>query len=92
MSLPRHNDRALPTRGLITRIVERFNPGVTLLVLLWTAAFAVRERLEQRGMLERTADDALRSLLYVVPTMLVGWGVLILADRRFGLGLFGKSD
>ena len=92
MSLPSHNDRALPPRGLIARIVESYNPGVTLLVLLWTAAFAVRERLAQRGMLERTADDALRSLLYVVPIMLVGWGVLVVADRRFGLGVFEKGD
>jgi hypothetical protein len=92
MSLPSQDDRALPARGLIARIVESYNPGVTLLVLLWTAAFAVRERLAQRGMLERTIDDALRSLLYVVPIMLVGWGVLILADRRFRLGLFRKSE
>ena len=91
MSAPR-NDRVLPARGFVARIVESYNPGITLLVLLWAGAFGVRNWLTEHGQLEQIADDALRSLLYVIPIMLVGWGALVLADRRFRLGLFGRGD
>jgi hypothetical protein len=33
-------------------------------------------------------DNALKSLLLVIPIMLVGWGILTIVDRRYRLGLF----
>ena len=86
------NDRARPACGRVTRLIDSYNPGITLLVLLWTAAFGLHGWLAQRGRLEQIGDDALRSLLYVIPIMLVGWGALALADRRFRLGLFRRGD
>jgi hypothetical protein len=38
--------------------------------------------------LSALADEALLSLLFVVPIMLIAWGALVVADRRFKLGLF----
>ncbi len=75
-------------RAFVERVVEDFNPGVTLLVLIWTVAFALRTRLTRLGMLNQIGDEALRSLVYVIPIMLVGWGILAAADRRYRLGLF----
>ena len=80
------------TRGLVARLIDSYNPGITMLVVLWIAAFALRARLVSNGTLESITDDALRSLLLVIPIMLVGWGLLVIVDRRFRLGLFRPRD
>jgi hypothetical protein len=75
-------------RSAFSKLVDSFNPGITLLVVLWTLGFAVRERLLKAGPLEEMTDNALKSLLFVIPIMLVGWGILTIVDRRYRLGLF----
>jgi hypothetical protein len=79
-------------RSLLAAIIDRFNPGITLLVLLWVIAFAIRQRLTQAGAVDGLVDDALRALLYVVPFMLVGWGALIIVDKLFGLGILDRFE
>ena len=59
-----------------------------MLVATWTGAFVIRSRLDQSGRLSDVGNEALLSLLFVVPIMLIGWGVLAVADRRFKLGIF----
>jgi hypothetical protein len=79
-------------RPLRARLIDRYETGVALLVAAWTTAFVVRSRLAQTGRLTDVANEALLSLLFVVPIMLIGWGALVVADRRFGLGLFRRRD
>jgi hypothetical protein len=86
MSVPQSGDRAQRDRG--QRFVDRYESGVALLVSTWTAAFVVRSRLEQSGRLSELGNEALLSLLFVVPIMLVAWGILAVADRRYRLGIF----
>lgn len=74
------------------RVIDAFNPGVTMLVAIWSVGLALRGWLARNGLLTELGDDALRSLIYVVPVMLVGWGLLTVADRRFGLGLLRRRD
>lgn len=92
MGFPPRDDGAPSTRPIVARIIDSYNPGITLLVLLWIGAFAFRARLVQHGTLEPVVNDALRSLLCVIPIMLVGWAVLAVADRKFRLGLFKSGD
>lgn len=87
-----NRDAAASPRGLIARVIDGYNPGVTMLVSIWAVGFAVRAWLLQRELLTQIADEALMSLLFVVPIMLVGWGVAAVADRRFKLGLFRSND
>ncbi|MGH7617328.1 MAG: hypothetical protein ACREPM_08885 [Gemmatimonadaceae bacterium] len=61
---------------------------MAFLVGVWTIGFVVRSRLDQSGRLGEVGNQALLSLLLVVPVMLVAWAALTLADRRFKLGLF----
>jgi hypothetical protein len=75
-------------RSTFSKLVDSYNPGITLLVVLWTLGFAVRARLLKAGPLEEMTDNALKSLLLVIPIMLVGWGILTIVDRRYRLGLF----
>jgi hypothetical protein len=77
-----------PKTGLFARVIDAYNPGVTMLLVIWSAAFALRSWLTRHEMLTKVGDDALRSLLYVVPIMLIGWPVMAIADRAFKLGLF----
>lgn len=86
MDVPESGDRA--KRGRRERFRDRYESGVALLVSTWTAAFVIRSRLEQSGRLTEIGNEALLSLLFVVPIMLVGWGVLLVADRRYRLGIF----
>ena len=88
-SLPAGDNRALSARSLVSRIIGAYNPGITVLVLLWTGAFALRQQLIRTGALTDLVDDALKSLLLVIPVMLAGWGPLVALDRRFRLGIFG---
>jgi hypothetical protein len=82
------NNGARPARSLVSRLIDAYNPGITILVLLWMGAYAVRQRLIQTGALTDLVDDALKSLLLVIPLMLAGWGPLVAVDRRFRLGFF----
>jgi len=77
---------------MFARVIDGYNPGVTMLVSVWVVGFALRVWLVQRELLTQIADEALMSLLFVVPIMLVGWGVAAVADRRFKLGLFRSND
>ena len=61
---------------MLSKIINRYNPGVTMLGLIWVVAFALRQFLTERNLLSQTGDEALSSLLYVIPIMLVGWGLL----------------
>jgi hypothetical protein len=80
--------RIRSVRVRLARLVDRYETSVAFLVVAWTVAFLVRSRLAQTERLSALADEALLSLLFVVPIMLVAWGALVVADRRFKLGLF----
>jgi len=86
MDISQSGDRA--PRDRRERFRDRYETGVAFLVSTWTAAFVLRSRLEQTGRLSDVGNEALLSLLFVVPIMLIGWGVLALADRRYKLGIF----
>ena len=88
MKTDTRDDRATAPRLGVSRLIDHHNPGVTLLVVLWAAAFALRRRLIVAERLQEMGDNALKSLLFVIPIMLVGWGVLAVVDRRYRLGLF----
>lgn len=86
-----HRPTAKPARdqrSALAKLIDAYNPGITMLVVLWIVAFAAREKLIQTGALAEMGDNALKSLLLVIPIMLAGWGVLAAVDRRFRLGLF----
>lgn len=87
MQQPTGHDVA-SARSAMSKLIEGYNPGITLLVLLWTIAFALRVRLLRSGPLVQPADNALKSLLLVIPIMLAGWAFLAIIDRRFRLGWF----
>jgi hypothetical protein len=70
-----------PPRAVVARVIEIYNPGVTMLVAIWSVGFSVRTMLIRRGALTQIADEALLSLLLVVPLMLIGWGLLTVAER-----------
>lgn len=73
-----------PPRGVVARVIDSFNPGVTMLVAIWSAGYATRTMLIRRGALTQIAEEALLSLLLVVPLMLIGWAVLTLVERATG--------
>jgi hypothetical protein len=80
--------RIRSVRVRLARLVDRYETSVAFLVVAWTVAFLVRSRLAQTERLSALADEALLSLLFVVPILLVAWGALVVADRTFKLGLF----
>ncbi len=90
MTIPRPAYRGRRDRR--ERLTDRYETGVAMLVAIWSAAFAIRSRLEQSGRLSEIRNEALLSLLFVVPILLVCWGVLAVADRRYKLGLFRTSN
>jgi hypothetical protein len=79
-------------RARLARLVDRYETSVAFLVVAWTAAYLVRSRLAQAERLSEVANEALLSLLLVVPIMLVAWGALVAADRWLKLGLFSSGD
>jgi hypothetical protein len=89
MTVPQADYRASTKRA---RLIDRHETGVALLVATWTAGFVVRSRLAETGRLSDVANEALLSLLLVIPIMLIGWGALAFADRRYKLGLFRSQD
>jgi hypothetical protein len=84
--------RTRSVRARLSRLVDRYETSVVFLVMAWTVAFLVRSRLAQAERLTEVANEALLSLLFVVPIMLIAWGALAIADRRFKLGLLGSGD
>lgn len=76
------------SRGLLSRLIDNYNPAITLLVLVWVVGLTARRYLLERGQLEGLAERGLTSLTFVVPLMLVGWAI----DRYFGLGVFPRED
>jgi hypothetical protein len=88
MLQPASREDAIVQRSLFSRLIDSYNPGITLLVVLWTVAFALRDRLLKAGPVEQSIDNAIKSLLLVIPIMLGAWAVLTVVDRRFRLGLF----
>ena len=72
----------------LSRLIQKFNPAVTLLVLVWVIGLSARRYLLERGELSGFAERGLTSLAFVVPLMLIGWGV----DRYFDLGVFPRDD
>lgn len=73
------------------RVIDRHEPSIALLVAVWTAAFLLRSRLAATERLSDIGNEALLSFIVVVPVILLSWGVLALADRRLGLGLFRQN-
>ena len=80
------------TAATRVRLVDRYETGVALLVGLWTASFVARGRLAHADRLSDVGNEALLSLLFVVPIMLASWGLLVAADRWLDLGWFRSSD
>ncbi len=78
----RHSDSSTRPAERAVRLSDRHETGVALLVAVWTGAFLVRSRLTQSARLGDLANEALLSLLFVVPIMLLGWAALALIDRR----------
>jgi hypothetical protein len=83
---------AEPRPALLARIIDRFNPGVTMLLAAWLAGLTLRNYFIERDRLSQTGYEALTSLIYVAPSMLLAWGVLVIADRYLNLGLFRRDD
>ncbi len=83
--------RIRSVRARLARLADRHETGVAFLVVAWTAAFLVRSRLAQTERLTDVTNEALLSLLFVVPIMLTAWAALA-ADRRLKLGLFSSGD
>jgi hypothetical protein len=81
-------------RSLLSRLIDSYNPGITLLMLVWVVGLSARRYLVERDQLTAggLADRMLTSLAFVVPLMLVGWAVLAFADRRFKLGIFPREE
>ena len=84
--------RIRSVRARFARLVDRYETSVVFLVVAWTVAFLVRSRLAQTDRLSDVVNEALLSLLFVVPIMLIAWAALAVADRRFKLGLLGSDD
>ena len=78
--------------NVLSRIIEAYNPGVTFLVAVWVVGYSCRQILDIRGLLTDTIDDALTSLLFVVPIMLLGWGALSLLQRLTGVRFFDSEE
>ena len=66
--------RIRSVRARFARLVDRYETSVAFLVVAWTVAFLVRSRLAQTDRLSDVVNEALLSLLFVVPIMLIAWG------------------
>ena len=72
--------------GRLARLIDGFNPAITLLMLVWVVGLTARRYLLERELLVGFADRALTSLAFVVPLMLIGWAALEYLDKKFGTG------
>ena len=78
----------MPTPPTSTkRLIDRHETGVALLVIVWSLALLSRDWLSAHDALTTVRDEALSSLIYVVPAMLAGWALLALGDRYVRVGL-----
>ena len=75
-----------PPGGRLSRLIDGFNPAITLLMAVWVVGLTARRYLLERELLTGFADRALTSLAFVVPLMLVGWAALEYLDKKFGTG------
>ena len=82
---PTAQEHAEPS-GRLAKLIDGFNPAITLLMLVWVVGLSARRYLLERELLTGFADRALTSLAFVVPLMLVGWAVLEYLDKKFGTG------
>ena len=91
---PHQPESGQKSRGLLSRLIDSYNPGITLLMLVWVVGLSARRYLVERDQLPGggLADRMLTSLAFVVPLMLVAWAVLAIADRRFKLGIFPREE
>ena len=71
------------------KLIDRHETGVAVLVLVWSVAFLARDWLVRHDALTEIRDEALSSLIYVVPAMLVGWALIAIGDRYVRVGLRG---
>jgi len=63
-------------RAAFYKTIDAYNPGVTFLTLIWVVGISVRKYLADHDQLTQLRYEALTSLIYVVPVMLVGWAIL----------------
>lgn len=89
---PLRPDSGQNAPGLLSRLICAYNPGITLLVLVWVVGLTARRYLIERGQLSGFAERGLTSLAFVVPLMLAGWAVLAVADHYLNLGLFPRDE
>jgi hypothetical protein len=68
-------------RTAFHKTIDAYNPGVTFLVTMWVAGISVRKYLADHEQLTQLRYEALTSLIYVVPVMLVGWAALSWLER-----------
>ena len=66
---------------IASRALREYCREILFLVAVWSAAFQLRQILAASGQLTRVRHDALTSLLYVIPLMLVGWAAIALFER-----------
>ena len=72
----------MPTvRTALSKAIDAYNPGVTFLVIIWVAGLSLRKYLADHDQLTQLRYEALTSLIYVVPTMVVGWALMAWVER-----------
>jgi hypothetical protein len=74
------------------KLSDRAETGVALLVLVWCAALLARDYLARHEALTGLRNEALTSLLWVVPFMLLGWGLFALGEAIDSQRLNKSSD
>src|SRR5690348_7235693 len=68
-------------RTAFSKAIDAYNPGVTFLVTIWVAGLSLRKYLAYHDQLTQLRYEALTSLIYVVPAMLVGWALIAWIER-----------
>ena len=69
-------------RAAFYKTIDAYNPGVTFLMTIWVIGISVRKYLADHEQLTQLRYEALTSLIYVVPVMLVGWAILTIFESR----------
>ncbi len=78
--------------SLLSRLIDNYNPAITLLMVVWVVGLTARRYAVERGLLSGFAERGLTSLVFVVPLMLAGWALLAFLDRKYNLGVFPRDD